>query len=311
MLKFASKNVFAPTKFRFPLPENLVDLERRFDAAKSIEEKTAVAQAFTQTVAALRIGHICKTTRWRRLDNSLAMLGDLVTPSQPQSLLDIGVSDGITTLEAVRYLREVRHCTISAIGIDLHSELSRFGGSCVSEYRSNSGDPILARLGPFLLTVGPGASPRQPISRFIASQYLKLRRMRRQLRERKRIGLVNPLARACPDIAFDVQNIFDARQEWTGHFTIVRAANVLNRDYFSEAEIARAIRILFDYLQVGGRLLISRNLAPRENPECAEQGTFWTKTAQGFEFLSHVGRGSCVASLVRDFRPNQNTRTIA
>ena len=311
MLKLASTKVRTPTKLRFPKPEILLDLEQQFATSNSVAEKFAVARAFTEVVAALRIGHICKTTRWGRLNESLLVFSQLVNSARSQRLLDIGVSDGITTFEAVRYLREQHNCTVSAIGIDLHNELVRFKGCCVAEYRSNNGDPVLAEIGPFLLTIGVGASPRQPISRFIADKYLRLRRIRGGLREGLRISLINPLARECPATSFEVQNIFERREEWTDSFTIVRAANVLNREYFSDPAIRQCLESLYGYLQEGGILLVSRNLAPRESPDCAEQGSFWRKTNKGFEFVSHVGRGSCVADLVNEFRPANNARAFS
>ncbi len=311
MLKFASRKVCSPTKMLFPKPENLLELEQQFKACDSPEEIDLIAKKFTQTVAALRIGHICKMTRWGRLDKSLSILADLVDPSDAHRLLDIGVSDGITTLEAVRFLLEQRNCKVSAIGVDLHSELVRYQRCCLSEYRSGNGEPVLAQFGPFMMTIGAGASPGQPISRFIAANYMRLRRMRSRLNEKTRISLVNPLARQSPQTSFEVQNIFERRNEWTNSFTIVRAANVLNRQYFSDSEILRALDNLFCYLHDGGILLISRNLAPRESPHGEENGSFWSKTIKGFEFISDVGRGSCVADLVNRFRPSSPIQTIA
>lgn len=297
MIKFASSSISAPTKFRFPLPENLLELERRFSAAQSPDDKTAIAQEFTRLVAALRVGHICKTTRWGRLDRSLAQLVALVSPQEPQRLLDIGVSDGITTLEAVESLQ--RRCgVVTAVGIDLHCELVGRGGGLVTEYQSNRGDPVLARLGPFIMTVGTGASPRQPFSRWLANRYLARRGLRNKLQGQTRISLINPLARANRSIRFAAHDIFVPNQEWTDQFSIVRAANIFHREYFSEDVIRQIVRQLVSYLQEGGILLISRNFAPRESPGCEENGTLWRKMGDGLEPIAAVGEGSCVGELV-------------
>jgi hypothetical protein len=221
--------------------------------------------------------------------------------------LDIGISDGITTLEAVRLLSDKRNANLSAVGIDLHSELVCLRRWFVREYRSNSGNPVLAKIGPLLMTVGEGASPRQPISRRLGAWYLRCRSWRARLREIGRISLINPLARSHPDLSFESQNIFVRREDWRNAFTLIRAANIFHREYFSDAELIHGLGLLHEYLRDGGRLLISRNLAPRESPGCEEQGSIWRKTGSGFELIARIGRGSCVAELVDGFRAPQPT----
>lgn len=307
MLKLASARVDSPTKMIFPQPENLLRLARQFRESDNIDEKTRIARRFTQTVAALRVGHICKTTRWGRLDRSLAQLAEILDSNREHQLLDLGVSDGITTLEAIRFMRSRQFNRFTATGIDLHNELVRFQNGFAVEYRSNTGDPVLVKLGPLLLTLGKGASPRQPISRWIADWYLRRWPARNEMHVDVRIPLINPLARECPEISFEVQNVFEPRTEWSNRFTVIRAANVLHREYFSDVEIGRALSQLFGYLREGGILQVSRNLAPRESPLTEEHGSFWLKGEDRFTLISHFGRGSCVAELIDGFRRDEHT----
>jgi hypothetical protein len=117
--------------------------------------------------------------------------------------------------------------------------------------------------------------------------------------------LINPLARAHPAIQFMPHNIFVPCPEWEGRFSVVRAANILHREYFTDTEIRQIADRLRSYLQPGGTLLISRNLAPRESPTCEENGTLWKKVAGGWEWLASVGTGSCVADLIEGNRVSE------
>src|SRR5262245_38310924 len=103
---------------RHPDPDCLTALAEQFVKA-SPDEAARLSRAFSEVVSSIRVGRTHKLTRPNRLEIPTAALCDRV-PAAPGKLfefLDVGASDGITTLEAVRTFearlaRPIRACLI-------------------------------------------------------------------------------------------------------------------------------------------------------------------------------------------------------
>lgn len=80
-----------------------------------------------------------------------------------------------------------------------------------------------------------------------------------------------------------------------GRFRFVRAMNVLNRGYFGEADLRRAIGRIRDALEPGGVLLIGRNVDEEDGRTTA---TAFVRTAAGFEIVRRFAGGSEIEALV-------------
>jgi hypothetical protein len=74
------------------------------------------------------------------------------------------------------------------------------------------------------------------------------------------VQLVSPRLRDHPRVRVEKNDIFTATPRYQARFDFVRAANILNRGYFSEAEIRRALVHVVSYLSgPGAWLLIARS----------------------------------------------------
>jgi len=62
--------------------------------------------------------------------------------------------------------------------------------------------------------------------------------------------------RGCPAIELIEDDIFQPRAEFVGRFDLVRAANILNRNYFSEALLEGALHNLRSYMKGPGAFLL-------------------------------------------------------
>ena len=78
-------------------------------------------------------------------------------------------------------------------------------------------------------------------------------------------------------------------------FDLVRTANILNRNYFSDQDILRAIENIRSYLRKsGGLFLVTRTNASQKNA-----GTLFELDSRGsFKVLARVGKGSEIERLV-------------
>ena len=78
-------------------------------------------------------------------------------------------------------------------------------------------------------------------------------------------------------------------------YRFVRAMNVLNRGYFGEADLRRAIGHIRDALEPGGVFLVGRNVDEEDGRTSA---TAFLRTPAGFERLRDFRGGSEIAALV-------------
>lgn len=79
-----------------------------------------------------------------------------------------------------------------------------------------------------------------------------------------------------------------------GRFDVVRVANLLNRGYFSEPQLAAMLGVVTARLKTGGLLILCRT----EPDETNHATVFRRLEGGGFEALARLGRGSEVEGLV-------------
>ena len=57
-------------------------------------------------------------------------------------------------------------------------------------------------------------------------------------------------------------SVFDPEPGWLGRFWLVRAANILNKEYFSADRLEAGVRNAMSYVCAGGYLLLNRTADP-------------------------------------------------
>lgn len=209
----------------------------------------APPEQFRQAMSSLHVGETIKITGSNRHPLADALVVDHVE-LDGASLLDIGASDGSTSLDLVRRLPTFARYTIADKYLQV--EVARVGRR----------DLFYGPDGDLILITGPRTLAWPARSRLVRTLYSAvLRRARRERARRRPVLLLNPEVRSLmavdPRVTYRVHDIFEP---WSGERpTLIKVANVLRRLYFNDQDIARALTALLDSLDQGGYLLVVDN----------------------------------------------------
>jgi hypothetical protein len=276
-------------------PDALLAIERTARSGTPID---ALADRFSLVLHDLRVGGTWKRTNRGRLARTEEILCTHTPPGlrDPFILLDVGASDGTTTIEAVRTLQHTLGGDVRAYLADRELWLLRYRRGPIVEYRASDGEPVMIRLGPFGLRLAQPRRETRERGDALARGYLKLGRFRESMRLDARISLVNPLARHEPAITIRQFDCFARDEALAGQISAIRASNVLNLGYFRPQQINDAVGHLHSYLKDGGCLVVSRN-ADQADGEI-ENGSVWQREPHRFRHLEDFGSGSEIKSVV-------------
>src|SRR4051794_32601603 len=282
-------------------PEALLNLETEFGSSRADTE--ALSDRFSLILNDLRMAGAWKRTKRQRLKQTEEMLCLHIPPQLRDDfiLLDIGASDGITTVEALRTIKRVFGETSRAYAADLNLWLLRYRRGPVVEYRASNGEPIMVRVGPLGLRLSKSRrGSAEPDYNLMVQLYLRLRNFRRSMLSDTRISLVNPISRNEPGLTVIELDCLKREPSLINRISAVRASNILNPGYFYPAQISQAIGHLHAYLRNGGCLVISRNADT--NAGESENGSVWLKESDRFHWIQDFGSGSEIKEIVDNWR---------
>jgi hypothetical protein len=282
-------------------PDMLLEIARQPGRPGSPAQQRS--DRFSSILHDLRMGGAWKRTQAGRLKRTEEMLCTHIPPELRPGLgfLDIGASDGITTVEAVRRLRQSFGEEVHGYLADLNLWLLRYRRGPVVEYRAGGGEPVMARLGPLGLRLAMPRRQTHSSGNPLVRLYLAAERFRKSMRLDARISLVHPLARGEPGITVMELDCFVWNPSLKDRFAAIRASNVLNLGYFGLPDIHRAVGHLHGYLREGGCLVVSRNHdPPADEPE---NGSVWRKERCCFRWLQDFGAGSEIKGTVDRWLP--------
>ncbi len=278
--------------FFFPKPESLDSLREQYGTADTARQP-GIAKRFTEVIAEIRIGKICKKTSWERLSGTLESIQKNLEPKKQVSFLDVGASDGIATHEATTFLQQCfPNVDVHTTMMDLYSNLVRHHGLLYSIYRTTNEQPVLLKVGPLGFRIGEGIRTRNPLNRFASWLILNWQWMQNGLRKGKTISLINPIASSDTRIESLEWDMMVPNPDLMGRFNLVRASNILNPSYFSNELLSLAINNLKKYLCDDGLFIISRNGDDGEN------GTVWRIQNNVLHKIEDIGQGSLISELV-------------
>lgn len=248
--------------------------------------------------AALRLGNgTFKTTYDHRMDdlNEFMIARWRATAFRPAKFMDIGVSSGISTVEWFEALqRDGFQPRMTATDLALWGRIvSLWPGMSVLE----SGGCILQHM---ILGI-----PIRPWLRrldyftgyaLLSALANKLAVRCRARREGDPILLVSSRARRHSGIEWLEDDILGENPaRFIGRFDTIRAANILNADYFSGHQLERAVVNLRDRLAgPNARLIVNRTLKEGSN----HATMFRLTDANRFEVEARFGRGSEIEHVV-------------
>ena len=252
------------------------------DDPRNLRQPQITSDAFTQAVSVFKFGTTFKTTQKARFPQTVNLLGQLAF-EHPPVVLDVGASDGITSLHVMQNVPFKTYYLT-----DLNPAVWHTTADGRTTFYTPDGQPILI------------VSDRLVVYSDFADSHPLLRRWANQMFESssefkpnfKKIDLINPaVLDYSPNIVVQQHSIFD---RWPGESAdLVIAANILNRSYFSDSQLVQATENLLAVLNQNGVLAIidSRNI---------EKSTLFRKTATGLTVLNQINGGTEIHQLLLD-----------
>lgn len=246
-----------------------------------------------------------KTTfrnRFASIDRAIRELVD-AGRIRVDSVLDVAISSGTSTLELYEALgAPERPIQIVATDVTLSARLVKVFPGCFT-LADDTGFPLRHDL--FGWSVKPWVSEADYRTGFFALRkainIVFTRRARRLWRDGnsanvEAVELVTARLRAHGQIAVQRDDINVYNPEFAGRFDFIRAANILNRGYFTDSELRGAAENLRRYLVsgCGGALLVVRT-----HEDGSNHGTLFGVRAPGeCDVVRRFGDGSEVEELM-------------
>jgi hypothetical protein len=233
---------------------------------------------------------VYKTTEPHRLDDVNMVAARLLPAGRPLAVMDVGASSAITTLEWSMQLAAggVVHHVVAADSHVRGEWWSFAGGEILLD--GDRRHVLFADLFGRPINVS-GDSTRSALAVGVMKAIVQASRL---VRVRTRpVELVTRRLRDHPEVSVLEDDMLVRNSELTGKFDVLRAANILNRQYFDDRQLRAAVANLRDRLRPDGLLIVCRTHADGTN-----HGTFFRRAGSGFVVAERIGTGSEVEDLV-------------
>jgi len=249
-----------------------------------------------------------KFTYPHRFDDLNELTKKFLPPVRPLKILDVAISSGVSTLEWTHSLAQagVDHrmtagdatvnCCLLSVGRGLRALTDSTGYPLQFDiYGKAVPNPSgkrnwIARTLPLMILRTAVAWRRREIQGTGSGLNESQRRLGTELRP---IKLVVPRLPESSNLEIVEDDILTNRS-FQASFHVVRAANILNRSYFSESTLIRMLRNLRNRLLTGGLLVVCRTTEQNEN-----QATLFTLDEDNkFGALARLGKGSEIEDLI-------------
>jgi hypothetical protein len=251
-----------------------------------------------------------KSTRKQRLDDVNELVAPLLPDHSPLAVMDVAVSSGVSSMEWSEHL--------AALGIE-HRMVA--GDICVQGLLltcgkrfailwQEGGHPLVVQAAPYSLYLVRSGAIRvltRAVNPLLRKVYRGVERRSptrvRQIPQPRSVvvqwmPLVSSAVRQSEKISF-VQDDISVPGRFREEMDICRAANILNRSYFSDDEIRRMASNLVTRLRPGGLLVVCRT-----DEVSGAEGlprnlvTVFEKTPRGLRSIARMNGGSDVEHLL-------------
>ena len=263
-----------------------------------------------------------KYTYGNRLDELNEFVADLLPPARPLRLLDVAISSGITTLDwlssldrlGIEYTMTAGDVNLWAylfsLGRHLHVLVDRTGyplqydlfGRAVPNPPARRTLPVFL---PFIVLLRLLLKARFEHCSRTASAGGEYNSARSWIRCRP-LTLVTPRLLENKHIELIEDDILHDHAI-RDRFHVIRAANILNRSYFDEAELVAILANLRQRLVEGGLLVICGTIGDECKGRPARisnhASVFALREDSRFELTGRLGTGSVVEDLVLELQP--------
>lgn len=249
-----------------------------------------------------------KQTRLGRLDALNEIAAEILTAPgrRISTVLDVGISSGVTTVELYEsFKRAGLTPAMVATDLSIYASIVHLSPN-VRVLIDSAGDILQYDI--FGFAIRPW---RRRLDSFTGMALLKSFIERRySARARKavaegdstldRVALINPRLAANKSIEIHEDDLLKRNPAFARRFDFIRAANILNREYFDDATLTRAIETLKSYLSGPGAVI----LIVRTNDATGHHGAFYELQADNrLGVLREIGGGSELASLIDAVAP--------
>jgi hypothetical protein len=202
-------------------------------------------EQFSKAISMFKFGTTNKTTKSRRFPATIAALRSINYHSPP-TVLDVGASDGITSLHVIQ---NIDYNKFYVTDLNPEAFCDTRDGRCYFYDMHYKCILIVTKLFVIYSEFNDSIFPFNVAARYFFS---KSQNTNNALRK---IELINPeLKKVAGNIVIAKYDIF---KKWMNEkVDLIIAANILNRDYFSETQILKAVNNLVCALNDGGRFVI-------------------------------------------------------
>jgi hypothetical protein len=244
-----------------------------------------------------------KTTKSMRFAEIEGLLAPILKPraASLKMILDVAASSGTTTIELSDFLTRLG-AVANVVATDLYADgyVMRLGRG-LGVLTDSSGFPLqyifagrpvrswIRRLDYVTLTAWPRKFALRRVAQKSKSiigrgEAFPVRLVTRQLEKRE-------------DIEFVEDDLMKQSPRLQHRFDLVRAANILNMDYFKEADLRHALVNIRGYLRGPGALLLVNRT--EEKTDLNNGSLFELQPNGSFQEILRIGNGTEISALVR------------
>jgi hypothetical protein len=243
------------------------------------DDATMTAEEFSDAISTLQFGVTFKTTRPGRQEHSNRYIAEVYRGVRPV-VLDVGASDGSTSLDLIGALEEFERYFVTDLNLSTRCGQDRRGRFYFMDGRGKCALRASKRFVVYSETRGAWL-PLRIIAKVLTAGARKVDKWSEVL-------LIQPalvsMAERNPRISIMRYDMFT---QWTGQPPdLIKVANLLNPKYFSDEEMKRAVSVQCANLAPGGRLLLVS-----EDDDIVERFSVFRKTPDGMvlEHTHHDG----------------------
>ena len=237
-------------------------------------------------------------SRFEEFDNTAL---DAIRESVPANFCvhDVAVSDGRTSLDFIKSLLSLDGREFDFLATDYSPDvvLAEDDAGNLTLVLDGAGNLLQVIRPPFVFNIPKPEHPLiYPVNAFVLKYLIngRVRRLLERFQKNDAGVVVSKFQIICPtlrslikknnNINFERYNIMDPMDR---KFHVVRAMNILQTGYFTNAQLGVALRNIFASLEEGGLLITGRN----NYADTQVQGSIFRKTNKRFELISKMNDG--------------------
>lgn len=286
MLKVVTKNeIIVKVAYQVPYADRIVKADLRYIG--DWQDGATIDRVYSDIGTANRTSKQTERGRFHDLD---PITLELLAKTNASRIHDIGVSNGITSVELVEALERanVRASLVVSDRYAVWYWIEDEGGTAIYDV-----DRVLRYAYRGGLFGSADDSPMFPISRIVFRQFSKTMPAGVESHE---IELYHPALLRLIRIGKVQTRRYDVfTTEAPDEYDYVRCMNLLNPKYFVESDLLRALRNIANSVRDGGVFQVGRT-----RPTGVNHVSFLVRRGNGFEQIREVGKGSDLKPFLRN-----------